>query len=198
MDSILTLHCNFSLASLTLTFCRVGSIFSPAPTPKPKELSRRNKARLKQKMDGLTQRIRSHHKTRAIFRAIYKAASARTEVTDVDGKTILSDAFPIRRGVVQGDITSPIYFILALDLILKEHDNFPQKGVDFGGANVHTLGYADDAALLDSDKAVATARVTSIATGSRKDADMEISPATPSRPESIHETMYVETDSPIF
>ncbi|GMH99522.1 hypothetical protein TrVE_jg3889 [Triparma verrucosa] len=31
---------------------RVGSIFSPAPTPKPKELSRRNKARLKQKMDG--------------------------------------------------------------------------------------------------------------------------------------------------
>ena len=41
-----------SLASLTLTFCRVGSIFSPAPTPKPKELSRRNKARLKQKMDG--------------------------------------------------------------------------------------------------------------------------------------------------
>ena len=126
-------------------------------------------------LDRALRRAGASHKTRAIFRAIYKAASARTEVTDVDGKKILSDAFPIRRGVVQGDITSPIYFILALDLILRDHDNHPQKGVDFGGVKVHTLGYADDAALLDSKKAVATARVTSIAAGSRKDADMEIS-----------------------
>ena len=39
---------------------------------------------------------------------------------------------------------------------------------------MHTLGCADDAALLDSDKDVATARVTSIAAGSRDMADMEI------------------------
>ena len=79
------------------------------------------------------------------------------------------------RGVIQGDITSPLFFILALELILKTHDLIPGKGVEFGGENVHTLGYADDAALLDSDINTVTARVTSIAQGSRSDADMTIS-----------------------
>ena len=88
-------------------------------------------------------------KTRAIFRAIYQAATARTEVEGIDGKKILSNLFPIRRGVVQGDITSPIYFVLTLELILRLHDKHKQKGVDFGGHRLHTLGYADDAALID-------------------------------------------------
>ena len=113
-------------------------------------------------------------KTRAIFRAIYNAATARTEVEGTDGKKIFSDVFPIRRGVVQGDITSPIYFVLALELILRTHDRHARRGVDFGGQRVHTLGYADDAALIDSDRSVATTRVTDIAQGSREDADMHI------------------------
>ena len=50
------------------------------------------------------------HKTRAMFRAIYRSATARTAVQAVDGATIMSDAFPVSRGVVQGDITSPINF----------------------------------------------------------------------------------------
>ena len=57
-------------------------------------------------------------KTRGIFRSIYSAASAVTEVEGPDGEAILSDAFPVRRGVVQGDVTSPLYFILALEAIL--------------------------------------------------------------------------------
>ena len=81
----------------------------------------------------------------------------------------------MNRGVIQGDITSPLYFILALELILKRYDNFAGKGVTFRDVVVHTLGYADDAALLDSDINTATERVTSIAKGSKKDADMEIS-----------------------
>ena len=40
---------------------------------------------------------------------------------------------------------------------------------------MHTLGYADDAALIDKTTAVATKRITAIAKGSRRDADMEIS-----------------------
>ena len=68
-------------------------------------------------LDQALARAGASNKSRAIFRAIYNAASARTEVADVDGKTVLSEAFPIRRGVVQGDITSPLYFILALELI---------------------------------------------------------------------------------
>ena len=58
-------------------------------------------------------------KSRAIFRAIYKAASATTRVADTDGKYVQSKSFPIRRGVVQGDITSPLYFVIDLQLILK-------------------------------------------------------------------------------
>ena len=93
----------------------------------------------------------------------------------IDGKEIFSDVFLIRRGVIQGDITSPLYFILALELILKRHDNITGRGINLGGDTVHTLGYADDAGLLDGDIATATKRVTSIAQGSRTDADMEIS-----------------------
>ena len=47
-------------------------------------------------------------KSRAMFRAIYAAASATTKVSDTDGKYVMSKPFPIRRGVVQGDITSPL------------------------------------------------------------------------------------------
>ena len=114
-------------------------------------------------------------KSRALFRAIYAAASATTKVQSTDGSTVMSAPFPINRGVIQGDITSPLYFILALELILRKHDNISGKGVQLGGKTVDTLGYADDAALLDNDKGVSSTRVTSIATGSRQDADMEIS-----------------------
>ena len=46
---------------------------------------------------------------------------------------VLSEPFPINRGVVQGDILSPLYFILALEMILRRHDNVAGKGVDYGG-----------------------------------------------------------------
>ena len=113
-------------------------------------------------------------KSRAIFRAIYQAASATTRVADTDNKYVQSRPFPIRRGVVQGDITSPLFFVIALQLILKRHDKVCGKGVQFAGDNVHTLAYADDAALLDKDVETATARVTAIAVGSKIDADMSI------------------------
>ena len=126
-------------------------------------------------LDRALQKAGASIKSRRMFRAIYSAASAVTKVESIDGKIVMSPTFPIRRGVVQGDITSPLYFILALELILKEHDTNPHKGVDFGGTKVHTLGYADDAALLGYDASTATARVSQISEGSRKDADMHIS-----------------------
>ena len=113
-------------------------------------------------------------KTRAIFRSIYGSASAKTKVKDTDGQYIYSEAFPVRRGVVQGDITSPLYFIIALEAILRRYDNSPNKGVEFGGVGLHTLGYADDAALIDSSADIASERVSNIAYGSKLEADMEI------------------------
>ena len=95
-------------------------------------------------------------KSRALFRAIYDSATAVTKVADTDGTEVMSSPFPIKRGVVQGDITSPLYFILALELILRTHDNNRDKGVLFGGRRICTLGYADDAALLDSSLVTAT------------------------------------------
>ena len=126
-------------------------------------------------LDRALKRAGASNKTRVLFRAIYRAASAYTEVNSTDDTVVRSQPFPVNRGVIQGDILSPLFFILALELILKYHDNVPGKGVQVGGETVHTLGYADDAALLDASLDVATARVSSIAQGSREDADMDIS-----------------------
>ena len=48
------------------------------------------------------------NKERTIFRQIYKSASAFTTVKSADGGNTHSATFPIRRGVVQGDVTSPL------------------------------------------------------------------------------------------
>ena len=55
------------------------------------------------------------HKSRALFRAIYNAASATTRVQSTDGTDVMSAPFPIDRGVVQGDITSPFTLYLPLN-----------------------------------------------------------------------------------
>ena len=125
-------------------------------------------------MDQALKKAGASNKSRSLFRAIYDAASAVTNVASTDGEEVTSEPFNICRGVIQGDITSPLYFILALELILKEHDTNPNKGVNFGGALLHTLGYADDAVLLDGSIEVSTERVTGIAQRSKSDADMSI------------------------
>ena len=48
---------------------------------------------------------RVSNKIRAMFRAVYSSASTYTTVSAPDNKTVKSDVFDIRRGVVQGDIT---------------------------------------------------------------------------------------------
>ena len=72
-------------------------------------------------LDKALAKAGASNKCRAMFRSIYASATARTKVSDTDGKSVLSDAFAINRGVVQGDITSPLYFIIALELLLKTH-----------------------------------------------------------------------------
>ena len=88
-------------------------------------------------------------KTRAIFRAIYKAAAGVARVKSIDGKFIQSKVFNIRRGVIQGDIISPVLFILALDQLVQQIDK-SGKGVKCGRIlKLRVLGYADDAALME-------------------------------------------------
>ena len=100
-------------------------------------------------IDRALEEAGAYNKTCAMFRSIYLTAAAHTTVPAPDGKTVKSDTFSIRRGVVQGDIASPLFFILALEAILRRHDQVQNKGVSLGNTVIHTLAYADDTALAD-------------------------------------------------
>ena len=65
-----------------------------------------------------------------------------------------------------------------ISVILRNHDNRSDKGVSLLGTILYTLGYADDAALVDLGDAAgvirATERLSRIAKGSLDDTDMQI------------------------
>ena len=55
----------------------------------------------------------------------------------------------IRRGVIQGDIPSPVCFLVALDKLLKDHGNL-QSGLRVSdGLLLSELEFTDDAAVGD-------------------------------------------------
>ena len=54
-------------------------------------------------------------KTRVIFSAIYAAAEGTARVKGLNGNHVYSASFKVRRGVIQGDIISPIFFILVME-----------------------------------------------------------------------------------
>ena len=85
--------------------------------------------------------------------------------------------------MVQGDVTSSLFFILALELLLLElllrrHDDEVDKGVPLVVTLIHTLGYAVDLGLLELGDAAGilrlSRRLTKISVGSREDTDMGI------------------------
>ena len=82
-------------------------------------------------------------KSRTIFRAIYAVAIAMTKM----------------------------YFIIALEAILREHDKHPEKGTKMmtTGTHIHTLGYADDTVLIDESPLTAELRVNVISKGSKSE-----------------------------
>lgn len=123
---------------------------------------------------------------------------------DAAGKKVFSAGFPLNRGVVQGDIFSPVAFILALALVLCRHGQRSDQGCEQGaeagagcegviaeggseppeGCNsfanlllllLGSMEYADDAALVDIEEAAASLRVSRLEAGAKQDADMEIS-----------------------
>ena len=84
----------------------------------------------------------------------------------------MSEPFNIERGVLQGDIFSPVCFIAGLDRIFRLYDHVnPGMTVGTGAHTVRMakFEYADDAALIDEDAGQATARVTSLAWGYQSD-----------------------------
>ena len=117
-------------------------------------------------------------KLRRIIQSIFSAASGCVRITKPNGELELSDQFDISRGVLQGDIFSPVAFIVGLMRTFAVHDP-PNSGVEVGtppyNIRVSSLEYADDAALLDESVEKASHRLSAIASGSRTDAAMDIS-----------------------
>ena len=67
-----------------------------------------------------------------MFRAIYRDAEGIARVSGLHGNKIYSKAFKVlRKGVIQGDIISPIFFILAMEQIFRVHDP-SAEGVSVG------------------------------------------------------------------
>jgi len=109
---------------------------------------------------------------------IYSVASAMVRIRQPDGRNAFSDLFEIRRGVLQGDIFSPLAFILGLDALFKKFDCCNEGfhvGVDeLGSIDISRLEYADDVILVNSSVVDASTRVSTLNSGSWAEARMEI------------------------
>ena len=116
-------------------------------------------------------------KVRGVFRAIYSAAIAHVRVRDAGGRVSQSKSFPVRRGVVQGDIFSPVCFVIALECLFRRCDS--HGGLSLAGVWIERLErlreYADDAALVDVGYEMASRRVSELARKAGEVADMEVS-----------------------
>ena len=101
-------------------------------------------------------------------------ASGTARVLGLNGKHSYSHTFNIERGVIQGDIMSPIFFIIALDQLIQEHDKGGQ-GIKVGNINeIRVLGYADDITMIDTSASALTERLTNFANESLRCADMQV------------------------
>ena len=91
--------------------------------------------------------------------------------------SVCSEPFPVRRGVIQGDIFSPQCCTLGLDRMIRLHDIAGQGigGPSLGDVTASKLEYTDDVGLLDWTAAEASERVSALASGSRASASMEMS-----------------------
>ena len=73
-------------------------------------------------LDAALAKAGAKRKTRALFRTIYAAAQGAARVQGEDGKISMSQFFEVNRGVIQGDVMSPVLFILALDQLIQAVD----------------------------------------------------------------------------
>ena len=116
-----------------------------------------------------TRSLYFHRLLRYIVQSIVRAASGCVRIRNADGTATLSEPFDISRGVLQGDIFSPVAFIIGLWRTFVLHD-LPDAGVRVGEppyvVDIDKLEYADGAGLLDDDAEQDSERVSALSIGS--------------------------------
>ena len=110
-----------------------------------------------------------------LVKAIYKSAAVRVRLHEVGGNRSYSRSIPIRRGVIQGDIPSPVVFVVALDRLLKEHGSLHTGLIITPNLTLSDLEFADDAALPNMDTKTASDRLTHLNAKAIEVAGMSIS-----------------------
>ena len=110
-----------------------------------------------------------------LVQCVYKSAKARVRLQEPGGNRSHSRSIEIRRGVIQGDIPSPICFLVALDKLLKDHGSLHQGVKLTDLLHLSDLEYADDAAFPDESAELATNRLTILDAKAKDEAGMEIS-----------------------
>ena len=110
-----------------------------------------------------------------LIRAIYNAAAVRVRLQGRDGSKSYSRSVPVKRGVIQGDIPSPVCFLVALDRIMKEHGRLDTGILLNELLLLSELLFADDASLPNTETNIASRRLTHLDQKAREEAGMEIS-----------------------
>ena len=126
-------------------------------------------------LDGVLKEVGVSSKMRKLIRSIYIHAHGKVRFRNADGTHSYSGEFDINRGVIQGDIMSPVLFIVGLAAVCRTAltDDHEAKLTRDGTLHVGDAVYADDTALLveviqEEDETDTDHRARLLAIGSRK------------------------------
>ena len=110
-----------------------------------------------------------------LVKAVYKSAMVRVRLVQQGGQRSYSRNISIDRGVIQGDIPSPICFLVSVDKLLKEHGCL-DLGIKLTDEVLFSdAEFADDVFLPTDDTPTASHRLTNLQINADKEAGMQVS-----------------------